>query len=134
MAHPRRFNDDDLGLAELRAFCLSLPGVTEHETHGRPNFRTKKIFAIYGGTTKGAGDGGPTYPYSVLVKMEPAGIRSMEDDPRFFTPAYYGPSGWIGLDFEAGVLDWDLVKELVLDSYRATAPRKLVAQLDEGLA
>ena len=132
MDHPRMFHADDLGLAELRAFCLSLPGTTEHETHGHPNFRTKKIFAIYGATTKGAEGGGPTYPYSVLVKMQPYGIRSLESDPRFFTPAYYGPSGWIGLDFTAGVLDWELVHELVLDSYRATAPRALVAQLEDS--
>jgi hypothetical protein len=132
MAHPRSFHDDDLGLAELRAFCLSLPGTTEHETHGRPNFRTKKIFAIYGATTKGAEGAGPTYPYSVLVKMQPGGVRSMESDPRFFTPAYYGPSGWIGLDFTVGVVDWELVHDLVLDSYRATAPRALVAQLEDS--
>lgn len=124
------YSDDDFGLAELRALCFSMPEVIEKETHGRPTFRTRKIFAIYGGMTKGSGT--LTHPCSVLVKMSPAGVRVAESDPRFFTPAYYGPSGWIGLDFTVEPLDWDLVRDLVTDSYRMTAPKRLVANLDEN--
>jgi hypothetical protein len=128
MAHPRMYGDDDFGLREVREICFSLPDVVEKETHGRPTFRTKKMFAIYGGMTKGAGS--LDHPFAVLVKMPPAGIRVAEADPRFFTPAYYGPSGWIGLDLSVDPLDWELVRDLVTDSYRATAPRSLVARLD----
>ena len=39
MAHPRLYHDD-LGLAELRAFCLSLPGATEHEMGLLDSYRT----------------------------------------------------------------------------------------------
>ena len=45
-------------------------------------------------------------------------------------PAYDGPSGWVGLDLSVEPLDWDLVRDLVTESYRATAPRRLVARLD----
>ncbi len=133
MAHPRRYSEDDFGLAELREICFSLPDVIEKETHGRPTFRTKKIFAVFGGMTKGSD--GLDYPSSVLVKMPEGGIRALADDPRFFTPAYYGPWGWIGFDFlkgttESGETDWALVRELVVDSYRETAHPKLVAQLE----
>jgi hypothetical protein len=44
-------------------------------------------------------------------------------------PAYYGPSGWVGLNFRAAQPDWEEVAELVEDSYRNTAPKRLVAQL-----
>lgn len=128
MSHPRRYSDDDFGLTELRTLCFALPEVIEKETHGRPTFRTKKIFAVFGGMTKGSGS--LDYPSAVLVKMPEAGIRVVADDPRFFVPAYYGPSGWVGLDFTAEPLDWDMVRDLVIDSYRMTAPRTLVAQLD----
>ena len=37
----------------------------------------------------------------------------------------------IGLVFDKGT-DWDEVAELVTESYRLTAPKKLVALLDEG--
>lgn len=122
------YSDDDFGLAELREICSSLPDVVEIEAHGRPTFRTRKMFAVFGGMTKGAGT--LNHPYAVLVKMSPAGIRVVERDARFFTPAYYGPSGWVGLDFTVEPLEWDLVRDLVTDSYRATAPKKLVARLD----
>lgn len=126
------YSDDDFGLAELREICLALPGAMEKESHGHPTFRTRKIFAIYGGGTKGSGY--RNHPHSVLVKMPPAGIRVVERDPRFFIPAYYGPSGWVGLDLTVDPLEWDLVRDLVTDSYRATAPTKLVAQLEAEAA
>ncbi|MBT8335222.1 MAG: MmcQ/YjbR family DNA-binding protein [Gemmatimonadetes bacterium] len=128
MTHPRMYTDDDFGLAELREICFSLPEVVEKEAHGHPSFRTKKMFAIYGGMTKGAGS--LNHPFSVLVKMPPAGIRVAQSDARFFTPAYYGPSGWVGLDLTVEPLDWELVRDLVTDSYRATAPRSFVARLE----
>lgn len=53
MAHPPRFADDDPLLLRLRAVALSLPGAAEKISHGRPTFFTRKIFAIYGGVTKG---------------------------------------------------------------------------------
>ena len=130
MSHPPTYAADDPGLAELRELCFALPGVTEKESHGRPTFRTKKMFAIYGGMTKGSGT--LNHPHSVLVKMSPAEIGLAEKDPRFFVPAYYGPSGWIGLDFTVEPLDWDLVRDLVTDSWRATAPKTWVARLDAG--
>ena len=56
--------------------------------------------------------------------------RALADDERFFTPAYWGPYGWVGLDL-SGMVDWDEVAELVETSYRETAPKKLIAELDQ---
>jgi hypothetical protein len=62
----------------------------------------------------------------------PPGMRDeiVRSDPeRFHVPAYLGAKGWIGLRLDLEYLDWDEVEQLVTDSYRMIAPRKLVAQL-----
>jgi predicted DNA-binding protein (MmcQ/YjbR family) len=50
-------------------------------------------------------------------------------DFSFFVPAYVGSKGWVGarLDIEQ---DWDELTELIHDSYRLIAPKRLAAQLD----
>ena len=51
-------------------------------------------------------------------------------DPEvFFSPPYVGPSGWIGVYLDVPV-DWDELEELVHDSYRLVAPRKLAKLLE----
>ena len=44
-------------------------------------------------------------------------------------PPIYGPYGWIGLNFRAAEVDWDEVADLVEESYRNTAPARLVRLL-----
>ena len=73
------------------------------------------------------------YPHSIMVKVDESDRKALEQDKRFFYPAYMGPSGWLGLDFKAAKkVDWDEVRELVDASYRMVAPKKLVRQLDES--
>ena len=67
----------------------------------------------------------------MLVKVDEADRRALEQDRRFFYPAYLGPFGWLGLDFTAATVDWAEVRELVDASYRLVAPKKLIKQLDE---
>jgi predicted DNA-binding protein (MmcQ/YjbR family) len=67
----------------------------------------------------------------VLVKADDSDRKALEQDRRFFFPAYMGPYGWLGLDLTAAKVDWDEVKELVDASYRLVAPRKALKQLDE---
>jgi predicted DNA-binding protein (MmcQ/YjbR family) len=55
-------------------------------------------------------------------------IRASPD--RFFSPPYVGPSGWIGVWLD-GDVDWDELLELLRDGYRMTAPKKLLARLDD---
>jgi hypothetical protein len=126
------FDDGDPCLARLRDVCLALPGAAEKVSHGRPCFHTRKIFAIYGAVEKGDHHSG-RFDRSVLVLPDPAEAPAMLADPRFFIPAYWGPSGWIGLDLTAGEVDWGEVAELVEESFRMTAPATLVARLaDRG--
>ena len=46
-------------------------------------------------------------------------------------PPYVGVHGWIGISLEVEQ-DWDLVGDLIEEAYRLTAPKRLVAVLDEG--
>jgi predicted DNA-binding protein (MmcQ/YjbR family) len=85
---------------------------------------------MYGGNVKGTGAMRPM-PYSLLVKVDESDRRALEQDHRFFFPAYMGPFGWLGLDFTAAKVDWDEVTELLDASFRLIAPKKLIKQLDE---
>lgn len=129
MAHPTRFDENDPVLARVRAICLRLPGADVKVSHGRPAFFTKKIFAGYGAVVKGAHDSGQ-YDQALVFMADTDEVAALQQDDRFFTPAYWGPYGWIGLDLR-GDVDWAEVAELVEESYRNTAPKKLIAELDE---
>lgn len=129
MPHPIMFRDDDPGLAELRRIALGFPEAFEKISHGRPVFCVPKMFAIYGGSSKATG-AMVRYPHALLVKVDESERRALEQDRRFFWPAYLGPSGWLGLDFGAATVDWDEVGELVDASYRQIAPQRLIRLLD----
>lgn len=114
--------DDAVG--RLRAICLALPEATERETWGDPTFRVRdKIFAM-----PNRGDG----QVSVWCKAPP-GVQGMlvgADPARFFVPPYVGRHGWVGVRLD-GPVDWEELAELVEESYRRTAPKRLAARLDE---
>lgn len=132
MNHPIMFGDDDMGLAEVRRITLGFPGAFEKISWGRPVFCAPKMFAMYGGSTKGAAKGSHVaYPHSILVKVDDSDRRALEQDTRFFFPAYMGPFGWLGLDFDAAPVDWTEVAELTDASFRLVAPKKMIRQLDE---
>ncbi len=134
MSHPIMFRDDDLGLAEVRKIALSFPDAFEKISWGRPVFCAPKIFVMYGGSAKTGTPGEYiSYPYSILVKADESDRKALEQDGRFYFPAYMGPSGWLGLDFTAKKkIDWGEVRELVDSSFRMTAPKKLIKQLDQA--
>ena len=124
------FDDDDPFLAEVRALAAELPGSAEKVSHGRPAFYTKKVFAYYGGSLKVDGDW-VQHPHSLVVLVDPDERLALLDDVRVYVPAYLGPSGWLGVDLDAtATTDWTEVAELLDASYRLTAPKKLVDELD----
>ncbi|MEZ5088392.1 MAG: hypothetical protein R2719_01010 [Micropruina sp.] len=58
-------------------------------------------------------------------------------DERFFVPAYYGPYGWVGLDFRAEEVDWDEVADLVeavVPQHRPGEPARAAAMSQEPVA
>jgi predicted DNA-binding protein (MmcQ/YjbR family) len=117
------YSDDDPYLKELRELCLAFPEAVEVEAWGRPTFRAgKKIFAVF--------EGDDDHPYAVIFKPEPGERPALLADPRFYSPRYWGPGGWLSLDFTAAEVDWDEVAELLDGSYRQVALKRMLKALD----
>jgi predicted DNA-binding protein (MmcQ/YjbR family) len=122
------FDDDDPYLARIRELALALPEASEKVSHGRPAFFTRKVFAYYGASLKEDGEW-VQHPHALLVLVDPSDRLALLEEERTFTPAYLGPSGWIGVDLDE-TTDWTEVAELLDASYRLTAPKRHVALLD----
>ncbi len=136
MPHPIMFREDDMGLAEVRDIALGFLATFEKISWGRPVFCAPKMFVMYGGSVKRSVEGAAKneyvpHPHSILVKVDDSDRRALEQDNRFFYPAYMGPFGWLGMDFTVQAVDWDEVTELIDSSFRLVAPKKSVKQLDE---
>ena len=117
------YSDDDPYLAELREVCLALPESAEVESWGRPTFRAgKKIFAVF--------DGNDDHPYAVTFKPDPEERLALLEDQRFYVPPYFGPGGWLALDFTVASIEWDEVAELIDTSYRQVALKRMLKELD----
>jgi len=123
----------DVYLPRVRELCLAFPEAFEKPAHGTPTFRTRAMFAVYGGMVKNPVPGGPMtrIHHAVLFKAEPEERPALEQDPRFWSPAYYGPSGWLALNLDAAPIDWQEVAELVDASYRLVSGPRLLRRLDE---
>jgi predicted DNA-binding protein (MmcQ/YjbR family) len=112
-------------LARLRKICLALPEAEEIETWGHPTFRVrKKIFVGCSESEDGRAQ--------MSCKAPPGEQQALvaADPKRFFVPAYVGNRGWVGVHL-VGAVDWDEIAELVEESYRLTAPKRLSALLDK---
>lgn len=130
------FDAADPLLSRLRQVCLALPDAAEKISHGRPNWYTTKVFAVYGGSVKGD-HSDPLLARALLFLPDPGERAALAQDERFHVPAYYGPAGWLALPLDDGAdgggpgPDWDEVAELVECSYRQTAGTRRVARLDD---
>jgi hypothetical protein len=56
-------------------------------------------------------------------------VRSEPD--RFFRPPYVGSRGWVGLRLDQPI-DWDELTAICEEAFRAVAPKKLIAALDQS--
>lgn len=128
MEHPKMFDDDDPLLHRVSALALAFPSAETKVSHGRPAFFTKKIFAYYGGSVKGVKEW-VQHPQSLMVIPDPADRQAIVEDSRVYLPAYLGPYGWIGIDLDERT-DWTEIAELLDASYRLTATKRNIAELD----
>ncbi|MCU1440949.1 MAG: hypothetical protein JWP85_1946 [Rhodoglobus sp.] len=110
-------------VVRVRDICMTYPDAAEVEAWGRPTFRAgKKIFTFVGSTSE--------RPYSIVIKPDPDARLAYLQDPRFFIPPYWGPSGWLGIDIDGPRADWTEFAELIDASYRLVALVRQVRQLD----
>ena len=114
----------------VRELALQLPGAQEKVSVGFPAFYTRKVFAWYGMAVKDAA-GVWQHPPSVsllLPREERQAVLAMPDS---FVPGYIGPRGWVGLRLTDDT-DWVEVGELIEESFRTTASKRLVRMLESG--
>ena len=112
-------------LVRLRKVCLALPEAHEVEAWGEPTFRIRnKLFAMYAHAENHHGGG----QAAVWCKAAPGNQALMvRGEPgRYFVPPYVGPSGWVGVWLDRNP-DWSEVQELMSDSYKLVAPKRLAA-------
>jgi predicted DNA-binding protein (MmcQ/YjbR family) len=115
---------EDPRLVRLTKICAALPETTRdvHGEHAGFLVR-KKTFAYFLNNHHGDGI------VAVTCKVLPGdNVALAKANPsRFYLPAYVGPRGWVGLRLDQGEIDWEEVAELVVDSYRRIAPKRLAA-------
>jgi hypothetical protein len=108
---------------QLQKLCMSLPEAEERETWGDTTFRVRgKIFAI----SSPEGDAA-----SIKASLDDqSGLVAMDPDT-FAVAAYTGKYGWVRVRL-AGVPP-ELAERLIKSAWRRTAPKRLIAKLEETL-
>ena len=106
-------------LLALRKICLALTETSETSAFGHPNFKAgKKTFVAYE-NFKGRD--------SIAFRVDSLQFDALLLDARFFaTP--YGRGQWLSLLGDAAI-DWPLVKDKVMDSYKLVANKRMLASL-----
>jgi predicted DNA-binding protein (MmcQ/YjbR family) len=119
---PRKKNTD-AALREIREFGLAYPGAhTKSPWPGHLDLAVNdKTFAYL--SLEGE-------PFGISCKLPTSGAAALMLP--FVKPAAYGlgKSGWVSASFADGEVPVAMLKEWIDESYRAQAPKRLVATLD----
>lgn len=107
---------------EARALALSLPGAEERSHFETPDFRVRgKIFATLAG------------PDRMVVRIDPsdqAVLLAAELETFSACPGAWGSKGWTIVQLDS--VDPDVLRDLVVESWRRLAPKKVVAAYDSS--
>jgi hypothetical protein len=106
----------------LRQVVRSLPEAEERETWGHPTFRVRgKMFATLSDDGRQATVKATREEQTALIAAAPE---------TFGIPAYVGRHGWVSI--QLATVDPAELGELLVEAWRQTAPRRLVAAYDAG--
>jgi hypothetical protein len=111
----------------LRAVCAVLPEASERPggEGGRHVAYTVRGRTFGYFTNDHHGDGRLALACKAPVREQAALVAA--EPERFFVPPYLGHRGWVGLWLDAAPVDWEEVRELLVESYCLTAPKRLAA-------
>jgi hypothetical protein len=106
------------------AICLALPEAVCEREGRHATFRVRgKIFAYF--LDNHHGDGA----IAACVRGDKReNARLVARNPkRFYSPAYVGPRGYLGVRLDTADTDWDALAKRARASYRSVAPKRLAA-------
>ena len=107
---------------QLRELALGLPGAEERETWGHPTFRVRdKIFSSMSDDAAIA---------TVKASPEDQAVLVGNDPETFGIASHVGRYGWTTIRLDR--VDPDELRELVVEAWRRTAPKRAVAAFDKG--
>src|SRR5262245_51750449 len=112
----------------LRTYAMGFPGAKEEFPWGDRVVKVnKKVFAFLG-RKDGVDDG-----LRLCVKLPASGSAALKLPMTERAGYGLGKSGWVAIHILPGDdLPMELLKQWIDESYRAVAPKKLVAQLDHA--
>lgn len=123
--HPEVVDPQHPLVERVRRICLAFPEAVEVGAWGRPTFRAgKKIFVVVGSSMLD--------PLTIVFKPDPTDAPALRQEPRVFSPPYFGPSGWLAMPLVAD-MDWTELSEIIDASYRQVALKRQVKVLDAHL-
>jgi predicted DNA-binding protein (MmcQ/YjbR family) len=118
--------DEDRRLVRVTEICLALPEATRAALGDHASFSVRdKKFAYY--LDNHHGDGIVSVCFRTVRGENEVLLAS--DASRFYSPAYIGPKGWVGLRLDVRKIDWAEVADFLTDSYRLAAPKRLAAKV-----
>lgn len=109
----------------IRTFALSLPGAYEDFPWGESVIKVnKKVFAFLGV------DDASVHPLGMGVKLKDSNTQALMVPGA--EPSGYGLArgGWVNVPFSSKSPPFGVLTDWVEESYRAVAPKRLVAELD----
>jgi hypothetical protein len=116
-------------LERLSGICLALPEAAREDSGRHAAFRVRRrTFAYW--LDDHRGDEGIVGLVCKARWGEAEALVAAEPE-RFYTPAYLGPRGWVGLRLDRAEVDWTEVTDLVTESYLLVAPKRLAALVGE---
>lgn len=116
----------DQVVARLREICIDLPEVNETLTFSNPTWmaghKTFCVFDRYQGQ------------HCICFKATMDKQRALLLDERFFAAPHGGKQGWtcLRVDGAGEDLEWNEIEDLVMESYRMFANRRMLQALDGG--
>lgn len=117
---------EDRRLVRLTKLCLAFPEAARELAGQHARFQVRdKTFAWYLDDHHGDGIVSVSCKMALDENREVAAL----DPARFYLPAYMAHRGWIALRLDVAKIDWNEVEELVTESYRRIAPKRLAARV-----
>ncbi len=127
-----RESDPDWILEEIRKRALALEETHERTSFGSPGWRvgsekTAKYFAYF--THRLHEEAGIGLLLKTTGLDEQAAL--LDADPElYYSPKFYGKSGWIAIRLDVGRTDWEHIAGWLRKSWRMVAPKRLVKLQD----